>query len=833
MFKEKKVLFFYVAVICVLYSQIVFFGKSLLPNLYYPKEFAPFGYEGRKPASSFNVDLATPTFYELPMNYLVGKMYLKGDLPLWNPYQGAGVALASQYSTRVFFPYQILENICPYWLWDYFMLGRLFVAGFFTYLFLRLLGLSLLPAFLGGIFYMFSGSFVWFINLEQFVNVAMLVPILLFSLERMIKFRKRRFIAESSIAFALLFLGGQPEITIYVLLLTACYYFFRIERKGLGYFIKENLKFFISLLLGLGLSCLVILPFLEYIPNSFNFHPLGGDMGIRDPMGLSYVFAIFMPTAYTYPTFWRTFPINGPWDCLGGYIGILPMFLMLLAFFHEMNRYRKYLLFFGIFGSLIILKNIGFPLISWIGRLPLLDMVWSQRWAGCVWTFCFACAGAFSIEVISSPLEPKRLRICLVAFLYLIFLIFLFSKLVYILALAGLSDPFLKRYISSALFLNKLKMIVIPFVPIFISMISTFFFLKNKRSFVLSLVALSTLEFWFYIPKGMDNFWEGLKVIPLIMGLLVVFAILREKKLLAIYGLILFLISGSIIDLKSSYGFPQRYNPFKKPPYIELLEEKEDNFRVMAIGGVLMPNYSSAFEIFDVRYIDSLSPLHYQHFIDRHLMRKSDFKISDQLWFTGEPLNNKDVEDNLLFYSYLGVKYIIAPPQTHIDLPLIHDREVKIYENPYCFPRIYVASKVKYATDYKEAQKFLGEDGFDLRNCVALEEKIPFWYIPNDESLGYQAKILGYSPNKVVVSCYLKSNGILVLTDTFFPGWKAYVDGKEEKIYRVNGLVRGVFLEKGKHSIVFKYFPFSFKLGLGISLLSILILMLIMALRRQ
>ncbi len=55
-----------------------------------------------------------------------------------------------------------------------------------------------------------------------------------------------------------------------------------------------------------------------------------------------------------------------------------------------------------------------------------------------------------------------------------------------------------------------------------------------------------------------------------------------------------------------------------------------------------------------------------------------------------------------------------------------------------------------------------------------------------------------------------KEAGLLVLTNVFFPGWRATVDGSETKIYRVNGLVRGEFLKEGRHQVVFTYFPSSF-----------------------
>jgi len=59
--------------------------------------------------------------------------------------------------------------------------------------------------------------------------------------------------------------------------------------------------------------------------------------------------------------------------------------------------------------------------------------------------------------------------------------------------------------------------------------------------------------------------------------------------------------------------------------------------------------------------------------------------------------------------------------------------------------------------------------------------------------------------------------GMLILADAFYPGWRATVDGAEAPIFPVDGLFRGVPVKEGKHRVVFRYNPFSVKLGAWIS----------------
>ena len=65
-------------------------------------------------------------------------------------------------------------------------------------------------------------------------------------------------------------------------------------------------------------------------------------------------------------------------------------------------------------------------------------------------------------------------------------------------------------------------------------------------------------------------------------------------------------------------------------------------------------------------------------------------------------------------------------------------------------------------------------------------------------------------------------NTFLVLSDTYFPGWKAYVDGKKAKIYRANYAFRAIPLTAGAHEVEFVYDPLSFKLGAAVTFLGIM-----------
>jgi hypothetical protein len=65
----------------------------------------------------------------------------------------------------------------------------------------------------------------------------------------------------------------------------------------------------------------------------------------------------------------------------------------------------------------------------------------------------------------------------------------------------------------------------------------------------------------------------------------------------------------------------------------------------------------------------------------------------------------------------------------------------------------------------------------------------------------------GDEPEEVTIDCDAPRPGLLVLRDTWYPGWRAAVDGAETPIYRVNGCFRGVSVPQGRHTVNFTYRP--------------------------
>jgi hypothetical protein len=156
---------------------------------------------------------------------------------------------------------------------------------------------------------------------------------------------------------------------------------------------------------------------------------------------------------------------------------------------------------------------------------------------------------------------------------------------------------------------------------------------------------------------------------------------------------------------------------------------------------------------------------------------------------------------------------------------------VTIYENPNLIPRIFFVDLSQSNPDYGELVRnknysileFLKSHKKEdtLNTGIGLSLK-PF---SEEPKFNYNIKLIKYLDKEICLDLKNDSSGFLVVSDTFYPGWKAFVDGKEEKIFRANNTMRAVFVKEGVHKVRFLYDPLSVKLGFSFSLISFTVIL--------
>ncbi len=159
---------------------------------------------------------------------------------------------------------------------------------------------------------------------------------------------------------------------------------------------------------------------------------------------------------------------------------------------------------------------------------------------------------------------------------------------------------------------------------------------------------------------------------------------------------------------------------------------------------------------------------------------------------------------------------------------LVHSGDVKIYENLENLPRAFVVHRARISEAPLEAMK---EETFDPGQEVILSQG-PVGHLEEGKAQD-RVSMVSYQPERVEIDVRLRAPGYLVLTDAYYPGWRALVDGRPAKIERADYYFRAVYLEEGEHAIEFIYAPLSFKVGMAISLASLALVIIGLKRRRE
>ncbi|MCL4459321.1 MAG: YfhO family protein [Chloroflexi bacterium] len=154
-------------------------------------------------------------------------------------------------------------------------------------------------------------------------------------------------------------------------------------------------------------------------------------------------------------------------------------------------------------------------------------------------------------------------------------------------------------------------------------------------------------------------------------------------------------------------------------------------------------------------------------------------------------------------------------------LRIVHLGDVKIYRNLAALPRAFLVPEVELVSNDAAALDWLRRPTFRPREqAVIVQDDWP----GGDQNLSgagtdqATVDILEYSPERIVLHMRSAHAGVLVLTDSYYPGWRAWVDGHEQRIMRVDYLFRGLVLKDGEHTVEFRYEPRPLLIGLLLSL---------------
>ena len=884
------------ALALILFWPQTFGGETLLPadNLFQWEPWRSFAADQgvAQPHNSLLSDLILENYVwkRFILDSLRRPGGLTDKLPLWNPYLFAGAPFLATGQHSALYPFSLLFYVLPLaQAYGWFSALQFFLAGLFTYLFCRVINVNRLGSLIAGITFMLSGFMVVSVVFTMIIAAAAWLPLLLAIIELIVRAEKNGFqrrtllyVALGGVALGCHILAGHAEITYYTLLVMAAYALWRLigtATQSTNLPISQSLRtagwLLLMVILGLALGAAQFVPLYEVGAQNFR----QGSATYEQIVGWAFkprqIATFFVPNFYGSPAHhgyfdlfaWRWVPVTQiSWQRnlvtknyveAGSYLGILPYFLALIALIgqrggrhgsgivvrrgsltkaemgsvkgprpsqngeeaHFYSVTRRYVWFFALLAFVSINLVFGTPLYALLYRLPFIGQLHSPfRW---IFPFSLSLAvlagmgamylsgGGKRTTSTQSPFTGQNTQriVGWPAFWGGL------AGVVVLLLMLVFREPVLRSadaYVAN----NELATLAFRDGQMMVS-----YQWRNFLIFFLMLAAsgavLRVSRCAIYLPRwlGGANAWKALALAVLVVDLL-------------LFGV----------------GFNPAVEPRLlefRPPVVDFLQQDTSLYRITSYNapkeGTFNANVGMFYGLHDIRGYDSIIPKQYADYMGLiSRQNQLDFNRIAPLWIDGPQALDSPLLD------LLGVKYVLTT-QT-IDNPrytLAYDGEIRVYRNEGAMPRAFTLPQGCAVVVDSVAE---GLQTYDPRRFVVLEAggETPT-VVPVDPALcnPQPATVSLYKTNEVFADVNLDAPAWLVLADTHFPGWRAFVrpagDETEEheqelKIHRADGNFRAVQLEPGAHTVRFKYTPNTVKVGFFISFLGGMVLLVLIGL---
>lgn len=140
--------------------------------------------------------------------------------------------------------------------------------------------------------------------------------------------------------------------------------------------------------------------------------------------------------------------------------------------------------------------------------------------------------------------------------------------------------------------------------------------------------------------------------------------------------------------------------------------------------------------------------------------------------------------------------------------------------------------QVMETPDEAQALGWISDSSFNSRITAVVEAPLPL-ALPNKPIDGASVSFTAYAAESMMIDVSTPQDGLLVLSEWYYPGWKAYDNGSEIAIIRVNAGQRGLALEAGEHTISMIYQPVSYRIGLIATAVSAMVVIMLAVLFRR
>jgi uncharacterized membrane protein YfhO len=260
--------------------------------------------------------------------------------------------------------------------------------------------------------------------------------------------------------------------------------------------------------------------------------------------------------------------------------------------------------------------------------------------------------------------------------------------------------------------------------------------------------------------------------------------------------------------------------PFQPTPADEEILKDNSIYRVYELQGRLQGRTSYFHK--SVGGYSAVRPRRYEQVFD--------YSIDKHMANLGENIDPKTLSltKNIPMLDALNVKYLLVE---------VKDNQMVPITNPFTNGNAWFVSEIKWVNSADAEMKAI--DKLDTKNTVVINQyEFGSWRKDNPKNTFQKDStstitvnsVNDYKPNRIEYTANNANDGFAVFSENYYKdGWKATVDGKETSIYRVDYVLRGIEIPKGKHTVVFTFEPQVVKTGGTIALFSSLGMLLVIA----
>lgn len=742
-------------------------------------------------AVPFFRDLST---YFYPLRYILFESFASGTLPLWNRHVAMGFPVLADFQSAAFYPPHLLFALSSFFsaIRALFILHFL-VAALGSYMLLRYWSYPFYLSMLGALLFTLGGTIVSLSNLLNHFQTAVWLPWIVLASERVIRSTTFNKFLTFAFILTLQFLAGSPDVfalSAIVILLNAL----RLKGSSRELSLLKILGIFVTAgLVVLGLTLIQVLPTIELFLESRRSQPLPSSESLRwslEPRRLLNLFVQSQEIDLTLPVGIRFFFAKEASFFISYYLGAISAFG--ICFWLCLGPKRQKV------GTLCLLT---LSLVAAFGQYtPVYPSLMSQ------W------------PVLATIRFPEK-------FFFISYVVFIYT------AVRGIAE-FLaveKREARPAILIASL-ICTVGF--------GIYLYILGDYSWISGLVVDATgLK-----PRSLEHlqvlagvFSSIERQVILSLALLFIFMLARYERIRP--GVLACLLVGvTFVDLAWAHrGYLFAVKPDFVSSKVRVLRETNDpparifyypsstNLHPSSWAIQGRPPFKDVAALFSYNLLPNQGVFHkFDYFQEIDALARRPYTE-----FLGFANQLPPVEQVRLLAAF-NVKYIVSFAPLSIEgiklVTRFPEHYSWLYQVEQPTPRVYVVGNAVVETDSRSTLLRLSSSAFDPRKEVILDRSPG---IPLGRKLVWTAEMLRYEHQAVSIRASSDGSGVLVLADSYYPGWKAYVNGREAEILRANHFFRAVVLDRGEHIIEFRYEPASFRIGRFVSAVTLLALAII------